>query len=287
MTRPTREQLALLRPTERISFELADFVNENLQGAQARWNAAFMGALIWSAGGRRLHVYGLERLAKRGKSARLLLMANHRSFFDFYVITAILFWKTNLSRRILFPVRSSFFYDHPAGPVINAAMSAMAMFPPIVRDRQRAAFNRYSLQRCLEELEKPGTIMGVHPEGTRNKSDDPYSFLKAQPGAGKMALETTAPVVPIFIHGLTNALPSEWRRNWLHKPEEHPIDVIFGEDVELDDLRALGSRPATQKRAADRCLDAIRALAATHRNSASSSAGTSRPDSRSSPRRET
>lgn len=291
MTRPTREQLALLRPTERVSFEVADFVNQHLHGVQERWNAAFMGALIWSAGGRRLHVYGLERIATRGKDARLLLMANHRSFFDFYVITAILFWRTNLSRRILFPVRSSFFYDNPAGPLINAAMSGMAMFPPILRDRQRASFNRYSLQRCLEELERPGTVMGIHPEGTRNKGDDPYSFLPAQPGAGKLALETTAPVLPIFIHGLTNRLPSEWRRNWLQPPEDHPIDVIFGEEIDFSDLRARGSRPATQKRAADRCLDAIRALAeahrATHQSSASSSADTSPRGSRSSPPRGT
>jgi 1-acyl-sn-glycerol-3-phosphate acyltransferase len=290
MTRPTREQLALLRPTERISFAIADFVNEHLQGPQERWNAAFMGALIWSAGGRRLNVYGLDRYASRGKKARLLLMANHRSFFDFYVITAILFWKTTLPRRILFPVRANFFYDHPAGPLLNAAMSGMAMFPPIVRDRQRASFNRYSLQRCLEELERPGTVMGIHPEGTRNKGDDPYDFLPAQPGAGKIALETTAPIVPIFIHGLSNNLPTEWRRNWLRPKLENPIDVVFGDEIDVSDLRAKGSRPATQKKAADRCLNAIRALAESHRaihqNSASNSVDTSPMDSRSSRRRE-
>lgn len=291
MTRPTREQLALLRPTERVSFALADFVNERLQGPQARWNAAFMGALIWSAGGRRLNVYGLDRLARRGKQERLLLMANHRSFFDFYVITAILFWKTNLSRRILFPVRSNFFYDHPAGPLLNAAMSGMAMFPPILRDRERSSFNRYSLQRCLEELEKPGTVMGLHPEGTRNKDNDPYSFLPAQPGVGKIALETTAPVVPIFIHGLSNNLTTEWRRNWLRPRTENPIDVIFGDDIDMSDLRASGSRATTQKKAADRCLNAIRALAeshgAIHQSSASNNAGTSQTDSQSSRRRAT
>lgn len=287
MTRPTREQLALLRPTERVSFEVADFVNARLQRPQARWNAAFMGALIWSAGGRRLHVHGLDRIASLGKRARLLLMANHRSFFDFYVITAILFWKTNLSRRILFPVRSNFFYDHPAGPMLNAAMSGMAMFPPIVRDRNRASFNRYSLQRCLEELEKPGTIMGIHPEGTRNKSDDPYSFLPAQPGSGKLALETTAPVIPIFIHGLSNDLPTEWKRNWVLPKEQNPIDVVFGEQIDLSDLRARGSRAATQKKAADRILDAIRQLATNHRNSASSSVDTSPLDSLRTPRRDT
>jgi len=266
MTRPPHELLSLLSPTERVSFELAELVNEHLQPAQAAWNRAFMGAMIWSAGGRRFHVEGLDRLASKGPSARLLLVANHRSFFDFYVITAMLFWRTNLSRRILFPVRSSFFYDHPVGPLLNAAMSGMAMFPPILRDRHRTSFNRWSIQRCVEELEKPGTIMGLHPEGTRNKSDDPYSFLPAQPGVGKVALETTAPVVPIFIHGLTNDLRDEWRRNWLQPAAAHPITLMFGPDIEFSDLRAQGSRAATQKRAADRTLAAIRALAEQHRS---------------------
>lgn len=286
MSRPNPEQLALLKPLERVSFELADFVNEYLQPVQERWNAAFMGAMIWGAGGRRLNIYGLDKIATRGKGARLLLLANHRSFFDFYVITAIIFWKTNLKRRILFPVRSNFFYDHPAGPLVNAMMSGMAMFPPIIRDKQRASFNRYSLDRCIEELERPGTVMGIHPEGTRNKSDDPYSFLPGQVGTGKIALETTAPVIPIFIHGLSNALPTEWRRNWLHAPAEHPISIFFGDEIDLSDLRASGSRPATQKKAVDRSMEAIRALAVTHQSFASSSVGTSRRDSQSSQRRD-
>ncbi len=265
MTRPTREQLGLLHKNERIAYALADFVNLRMQGTQAAWNTAFMGGLIWSAGGRRLQVEGLETLASYGKQERLLLVANHRSFFDFYVITAILFWKTKLSKRILFPVRANFFYDHPLGPLLNATMSGMAMFPPILRDRQRASFNRYSLQRCVEELEKPGTIMGLHPEGTRNKSDDPYSFLPAQPGVGKVALEATARVIPIFIHGLSNNLLTEWQRNWVKPTDEHPITVMFGAEIDLADLRAQGSRPATQKRAADRLLEGIVKLSDEHR----------------------
>lgn len=265
MPRPSREQLELLTKTERVSFELADFVTTRVPGVAAAWNTAFMGFLIWSAGGRRLDVRGLEHLAPYGKDARVLLVANHRSFFDFYVITAILFWRTNLSKRILFPVRSSFFYDNPLGPVLNAAMSGMAMFPPILRDPRRAAFNRYSIARCVEELEKPGTVMGLHPEGTRNKGSDPYSFLPAQPGVGKVALESSAPVFPVFIHGVTNNLVREWRRNWLEPKSRHRITVIFGPEIDFADLRAMGSRATTQKRAADRCLAAIQSLAEAHR----------------------
>jgi len=260
MLRPTPEQLAVLTRTERLSFELADVAARRFSPVATAWRRAFMGAMIWSCGGRRLEIHGLENITKYDPDQSLLLVANHRSFFDFYVITAILYWRTHLSKRILFPVRSSFFYDHPLGPLVNTAMSGMAMFPPILRDQERGVFNRYSLARCVDELARPGTIMGLHPEGTRNKGDDPYSFLPAQPGVGKVALDAkNIPVIPIYILGMTNALGAELVHNW-GNPGGHPIDVYFGEPVPLEDLRAQGSRPANTKRAANRCLDAIRAL---------------------------
>jgi 1-acyl-sn-glycerol-3-phosphate acyltransferase len=187
--------LKLLHPLERVSFELADFVNTRMPGVAQAWNTAFMGFMLYGAGGRRLDVRGLENVPY-GKKDRILLVANHRSFFDFYVITAIMFWRTNFSKRILFPVRSTFFYDHPLGPLMNATMSGMAMFPPILRDKKRKAFNRYSIQRSLEELRKPGTVMGLHPEGTRNKSDDPYSFLPHNPAWERSRWRPTPTCIP-------------------------------------------------------------------------------------------
>ncbi len=62
-------------------------------------------------------------------------------------------------------------------------MSGMRMFPPVLRGesiRRRATFNEYSIQRTIEELQIPGTVMGLHPEGTRNKDDDPYKLLRAR-----------------------------------------------------------------------------------------------------------
>ena len=50
--------------------------------------------------------------------------------------------------------------------------------------RAPRAFNRYALERCLYELDVPGTVLAVHPEGKRNKSDDPYALLPAQPSRG-------------------------------------------------------------------------------------------------------
>src|SRR5688572_3762589 len=229
--RPSPEQLASLSRLERTAFEIADFFAQpKLTPISAYWNSAFMGALIYSCGGRRFNIQGLENLAPFGKKDSILLVANHRSFFDFFSITAILYWRTKLTKRIFFPVRQNFFYDNPAGPMVNAIMSGMRMFPPVMRDKEKRPFNQYVLSRCIEELNRPdiGTVLGIHPEGTRNKGSDPYSFLPAQPGCGRIALGATrAYVIPVFALGMGQSIAGEMKLNVL-TPEQHPVDMYFG-----------------------------------------------------------
>jgi 1-acyl-sn-glycerol-3-phosphate acyltransferase len=269
--RPTPEQLAPLTRFERAAFRIADVLAApKLTPLSANWNSVVMGALIYSCGSRRFHIHGLENLAPFGKKDSILLVANHRSFFDFFTITALLYWRTNLTKRIFFPVRQNFFYDHPLGPAVNFAMSGMRMFPPVMRDKDKKAFNTYSVARCIEELNRPdvGTVLGIHPEGTRNKGDDPYAFLPAQPGVGRVALGATrAHVIPVFVLGMGQSIPGEWRMNWL-APDQHPVDVYFGKPIDFSDLRPKANMLTTQKRAADRCLDAIKLLADEQRRAA-------------------
>jgi 1-acyl-sn-glycerol-3-phosphate acyltransferase len=264
--RPSREQLDNLTPLERASFELANLMaHKRLTVLSKAYLSVVMGSMIWSCGGRRLNVRGLSNLAPFGKDARVLIVANHKSFFDFFLITALLFWRTKLSKRVFFPVRSTFFYDNPVGPLVNLTMSGMRMFPPVMRDDKKRQFNQWSVDRLCDELRHPGTVVAIHPEGTRNKSDDPYAFLPAQPGAGRVALSVPeAVVIPVFVLGMGNALHEEFAANWT-SPSAHPIDVYFGAPVDLSDLRGQAPRAALFKRASDRCMDAIRALANEHR----------------------
>ncbi|MBN9166992.1 MAG: hypothetical protein BGO98_02605 [Myxococcales bacterium 68-20] len=274
--RPTPEQLAPFSRLERASFEIADFfARPQLSILSKAWNSAFMGGLIYSCGGRRLNVQGLEHLAPFGKKDGILLVANHRSFFDFFSISAILYWRTRLTKRIFFPVRQNFFYDNPAGPFVNAVMSGMRMFPPVMRDKDKRPFNNYVVARCIEELNREdiGTVLGMHPEGTRNKGDDPYSFLPAQPGVGRIALGATrAYVIPVFALGMGQSILGEMNKN-AFSPHEHPVDMYFGAPIDFSDLRPKASSLTGQKRAADRCLDAIKALAEVQRRDAAIRAG--------------
>jgi 1-acyl-sn-glycerol-3-phosphate acyltransferase len=258
--RPPPELLQSLSPTERMTFELGDFfARPALTPVGSAYTTAVMGALIWSCGGNRLEIEGLEHVSGFGKKDSLLVVANHRSFFDFFVISYVLYFKTNVSRRMLYPTRSTFFYDHPVGTFMNMAMSAGRMFPPILRDQKKRDFNRYSLERCIEEVNTPGTVLCVHPEGTRNKGPDPLAFLPAQPGAGRLAL--AAPVtIPVFILGMSNSLGTEFVWNWTN-PKPHTIVVRFGPPIEFDDLRPKANTLRAQKLAADRCMAEIGKLA--------------------------
>lgn len=264
-TPPTAAHLAGLTRFERASWSAADWFVQNLEGYSTTYNLVTMGAMIWSCSSKRLSIFGRENIAHLNKRSRILLVANHRSFFDFFMVSFVLYYKTNLPKRILFPTRAEFFYDHPLGPLVNLSMSAMRMFPPVMRDKKKARFNHYALERCTEELAIPGTVLGVHPEGRRNKGPDPYDLLPAQPGVGKMALETDAEVIPIYVHGISNDLGREFMKNWL-SPKSSPVDVVFGPSVDLSDLRQKVKNARAQKEAADRCLEAIRACAHFHRD---------------------
>jgi 1-acyl-sn-glycerol-3-phosphate acyltransferase len=203
------------------------------------------------------HVHGLERLPPLGAGTSFILASNHRSFFDLYLTSAVLVAR-GMPQRILFPVRSTFFYDHPLGPVVNGLMSFFAMYPPIFRDRKRAALNLASLDEAAALLRRGGFFVGLHPEGTRNKGDDPYTLLPAQSGAGRLIHAAGVPVVPVFVNGLGNDLPRQVAGGLTGRGT--PVHVVFGAPVDFGALRGAPEGPATYKRTAEVCLEAIAAL---------------------------
>lgn len=187
----------------------------------------------------------------------VLIVANHRSFFDLFVITAELV-RRGLRKRILFPVRSSFFYDSPLGLFVNFGMSFLAMYPPIFRDRKKVALNLVSLDELGYLLARGGVFAGLHPEGTRKRDNDPYTFLPAQPGVGRVIHKARVPVVPVFINGLGNSVVRQVVGNWTKRGT--PIHVVFGEPVDLGDLLDAKPSPRVFREISERCLSAIDAL---------------------------
>jgi len=209
------------------------------------------------------HVFGRERLPPLDREqGSILVVANHRSFFDLYVITAELM-RAKMKKRIIFPVRSKFFYDHPLGFLVNLLASFLAMYPPIFRERKKAALNLLGLDELGWMLARGGVFAGIHPEGTRNLGEDPYEFLPAQPGVGRIIYKARVPVVPVFINGLSNDIARQLKANF--KRNGDPILVVFGEPIDFGDLLDQKPSPKLYREIAERCMLAIGEMGAEER----------------------
>lgn len=200
------------------------------------------------------HVHGYERLPPLDPKQSYILIANHRSFFDLYVVFGDLVHR-GLLHRIVFPVRSKFFYDNPLGLLVNGFMSFFAMYPPLFRDRKKALMNPLALEELAFLLRRGGMFAGIHPEGTRKRDDDPYTFLPAQRGVGKVIQDARVPVIPVFINGLVNDLGKQVTSNFDGTGQD--IFVVFGAPVDFGDLLDQGKSPKVHQAISDRVMRAV------------------------------
>ena len=238
---PTPEELAVLSPVERFAFRFSRRMN------RGRWKSfwTFCQRTV-GMGWIRLctynlmRVYGVEHVEAVSHERPLLLVANHRTFFDMYVVSAELFRRTTFEKRLFFPVRGRFFYESPVGMLVNLLMGWWSMYPPFFAAgsspiREKREFDKFSMRELVDLCRRGrGNLIGFHPEGTRNRSPDPYSLLPPKFGIGKLIREADPQVVPVFVAGLTNDLPRQIKRNWTGG---EPIRVHFGEAMDFSQFR--------------------------------------------------
>jgi 1-acyl-sn-glycerol-3-phosphate acyltransferase len=110
-------------------------------------------------------------------------------------------------------------------------MGWWSMYPPIFAENEKRLFDKYSVRRLAQLCRSgPGHVIGFHPEGTRNLNDDPYSYLRGQPGVGKLIKDAAPQVVPVFIAGLGNSLVRQVVGNWTGGEK---IRIWFGAPLDL------------------------------------------------------
>lgn len=225
-----------------------------------RWCQRTIGQQWITIATSKLHrIHHMERLEFLAPHRSFILVCNHRSFFDLYVLTAALLrWK--LRHRIVFPVRSNFFYDTATGFFVNGVMSFFAMYPPLFRDKRLAPLNALGLEELAELLMQGETLVGIHPEGRRNPGDDPYELLPAKSGVGRLIHAARGvPVIPVFTNGLLpNNLPRQVMSNF--DGSGIPIHSVFGTPIDFSDLLAEPPSPRLFTRLSERCLDEVRKL---------------------------
>src|SRR5690606_26762857 len=235
------EDLPLTR-MERIALRFGELTNDDPRGKwlQTRFLRGVSYVWVRAAIANRILVEGLDDLVKLRPETGVLLVSNHRSFFDQYImLLACYMGPVSWAKHLFFPVRSNFFYDQPLGIVVNAAVAGGAMYPPIYRQAERRALNDGALDKMVELLQKPGNVLGMHREGTRGKGPDPYTFLPAQPGVGKLALVGKPLIIPAFIHGLGNNIVEDIKWNFGKEARrDHAVVTVFGPPVDYADLLA-------------------------------------------------
>ena len=250
---PTGDEIGVLAPIERTGFKLARAMNFGASKRFWTFCQRHIGSLwIYLATYNLMNVFGIDNVQNSDPNRPLLLVANHRSFFDMYTVSSVMFRRTTRPITLYFPVRAKFFYDSLIGWFVNLVMGWWSMYPPFFREEgegEKRKFDKFSL-RELTRLASAGHghIIGFHPEGKRNLNDDPYSFLPAQPGIGKVILNASPQVIPVFIAALGNDLPKQIMGNWTGGEK---VRIWFGEPIDLSGFRGKRDSLRTHKEIAD------------------------------------
>lgn len=256
---PAIEQLELLSTTERVGFALTHRMNLGAWKRLWAFCQRHIGSLwIYIATYNLMNVFGIESVENSDPERPLVLVANHRSFFDMYTVSSVIFRRTRRPLKLFFPVRAKFFYDNPVGWFVNFVMGWFSMYPPFFREAGEARkrdFDKYSLERLIQLCSEPSpNVIGFHPEGKRNLKSGPYEFLPAQPGIGKVLYASRPQVIPVFIAGLGNDLPKQIMGNWTGGPK---VRIWFGEQLDLAGFYAKSDRLRTHKELADHLMAEI------------------------------
>jgi len=246
---PSLDEFAALSWFEWLAFRLVRRMNRGRWKRLWTWCQKTLGAgWIHLSTYNIMNVYGLEHIDAVSHDRPILLVANHRSFFDMFTVSTVLFRRTTWRKQLFFPVRGRFFYQSTLGLFVNLVMGWWSMYPPFFATgdnpiTEKRAFDKFSFRVLTELCERgAGNVIGFHPEGTRNKSDDPYFFLSPQPGIGKLIKDANPQVIPVFIAGLCNKLPRQIARNW---NREEVIRIHFGEVIDFSDYLAKPDRART------------------------------------------
>ena len=140
----------------------------------------------------RWEVHGLDHLPRSGPA---ILACNHVSYIDPPLIGAL------VPRHVYFMAKDEVF----AVPLLGAFLRAIGTFP-VRRDRPDVA----AVRRALRVLER-GDVLGIFPEGTRNRTSDLRTPQEFRAGVGWLAIRTGAPVLPVAIDGY---VPLGWNADW-------------------------------------------------------------------------
>jgi 1-acyl-sn-glycerol-3-phosphate acyltransferase len=149
----------------------------------------------------RVRVFGDSSL---GDVDGCIVYANHTNYLDPVVLGCI------AKRQVKFMAKKELFDIKPLGYIVKK----LGTFPV-----RRGEADLTAVKTAIKVL-KNGEVLGIFPEGTRNKNKD-GKFLDAEPGLSMIAVKSKVPVIPVAIIST-------------YKPFS-PITIKFGKPIFLDE----------------------------------------------------
>jgi 1-acyl-sn-glycerol-3-phosphate acyltransferase len=181
-------------------------------------------------------VTGIENIPATGPA---ILASNHLSFIDSMYLPLV------IDRPVVFPAKAEYFEAKGLLGRLWAAYLRSTNQLQIDRDGARSA--QATLQAALDLL-NAGELFGFYPEGTRSPDGRLY---RGRSGIGWLALNSSAPVIPVAMLGTRKMLPPG-----APLPRPTRIEIRLGKRMEFGHLT--GEPPARARRAvADEVMRAI------------------------------
>jgi 1-acyl-sn-glycerol-3-phosphate acyltransferase len=175
-----------------------------------------------------LKVEGLENIPRTGP---VIIAANHVSNWDPVVVALV------VKRPIHFMAKVSLFKFK----LTEKLFITLHAFPV-----KRGVADRQAIRQALLVLEE-GNVLGIFPEGARNKTGD----LKALAGVGMIALKSGAPVVPVACLGTRHILPLGWL---------DPLVVRIGKPVYSEEIPAPVAKSSRMEQYSGEIMNKIKIL---------------------------
>ena len=179
-----------------------------------------------------------------GRAPNTLLLSNHQSMIDSFIVGLAAFFPQSVLRPHLLPwnpaAEENFFR-----PRLLAWLTKHWRCIPVRQGRR----DPRALHRMVELL--PKGVMTVFPEGTRSRDG---SVGAGRAGAGLLILATRPKVIPVAIDGMNEVLPIGRSLPGLFKR----VFVYYGEPVDYSEFLDMPRTKETSQALIDKVMAVIR-----------------------------